>query len=254
MSLDKFRLDGRCAVVTGGSKGLGRNLAKALANAGADLVITSRHLPEAENAAEEIRAGGRRALALKADVADRTAVAEMVRRAENEFGKIDILVNNAGIGIIKPAQDVADADWDPVLAINLKGSFLCAQAVAPGMSKRGYGRIINVGSILSSVSYPLLTSYIASKHGLLGLTRCLAVEWAKTGITVNCLCPSFFATDMTKAVNEDSGAHQDVVAKTPMGRWGEADELDGAVIFLASPASSFITGTSLYVDGGWTAQ
>jgi NAD(P)-dependent dehydrogenase (short-subunit alcohol dehydrogenase family) len=254
MSLEKFRLAGYCALVTGGSKGLGRSMAKALASAGADIILTSRHLNEAKAAADEIAATGRRALALEVDVAERSAVAQMVRRGEEAFGKIDILVNNAGLGIIKPALEVGDDEWDPVIATNLKGSLLCAQAVAPGMMSRGYGRIINVGSILSAVSMPAVAGYVASKHGVLGLTRALALEWAAHGITVNCLCPSYFPTAMTRSVEEDPVTYQMVIAKTPMGRWGRPDELDGPIIFLASPASSFITGTALYVDGGWTAH
>jgi NAD(P)-dependent dehydrogenase (short-subunit alcohol dehydrogenase family) len=254
MSLEKFRLDGQCALITGGSKGLGQAMAKALAAAGADVIVTSRHLDEAKTAANEIATTGRRALALEADVAKRSTVAQMVRRGEEAFGRIDILVNNAGLGIIKPALEVGDQDWDSVIAANLKGSLLCAQAVAPGMIRRKYGRIINVGSILSTVAVPALAGYIASKHGVLGLTRALALEWAVHGITVNCLCPSYFPTAMTRPVEEDAAAYRDVAAKTPMGRWGRPEELEGPIVFLASPASSFVTGTALYVDGGWTAQ
>jgi NAD(P)-dependent dehydrogenase (short-subunit alcohol dehydrogenase family) len=254
MSLDKFRLDGHGAVVTGGSKGLGLSMAKALTSAGAEVLITSRHRDEAQAAAAEIAALGRRALALEADTSDRAAVAAMVRRGEEAFGKIDILVTNAGIGPIKPALEMGDEEWDSVLNINLKGPLLCAQAVAPGMMARQYGRIINVGSILSRSSVPGVASYIASKHGLLGLTRALALEWARHGITVNCLCPSYFETAMTGPIKDDTATYQSVIARTPMGRWGRPEELDGAVIFLASPASSYVTGTALYVDGGWTAQ
>jgi NAD(P)-dependent dehydrogenase (short-subunit alcohol dehydrogenase family) len=254
MSLDRFRLDGRCAVVTGGSKGLGRAMAKALASAGADVVITSRHRDEAQAVADAITAAGRRARAVAADTSDRAAVAALVRRAEAAFGKVDVLVNNAGIGPIKPLLEIGDAEWDAVLDINLKGCLLCAQAVAPGMMARGYGRIINVGSILSGVAVGGVAGYIASKHGLLGLTRALAVEWAPHGITCNCLCPGYFETALTRPLTDDAAVYQDIVAKTPLGRWGRPEDLDGAVIFLASAASAFVTGTALYVDGGWTAQ
>ncbi len=254
MSLERFRLDGQCALVTGGSKGLGKAMAKALAAAGADVVLTSRNLKEGQAAAAEIIAAGHRALALEADTSDRAAVADMVERAEEAFGKVDILVNNAGVGPITPALQITEDEWDRVLGINLKGCLLCAQAVAPGMMSRNYGRIINVGSILSAVAAPGVGSYIASKHGLLGLTRALALEWVGHGVTVNCLCPAYFATALTQPIKDDPAGYQAVVAKTPMGRWGREEELDGPVVFLASPASSFVTGTALYVDGGWTAQ
>lgn len=176
MSLERFRLDGFCALVTGGSKGLGLAMAKALAAAGAAVIVTSRHLQEAQAAADAIRATGRPALALEADTSNRAAVADMVRAGEQALGKIDILVNNAGTGAVKPIADLGDEDWDPVLNINLKGCLLCAQAVTPGMLARRYGRIINVGSIMSTVGMAGLASYVASKHGLLGLTRVLALE------------------------------------------------------------------------------
>ena len=254
MGLNRFRLDGLCAVVTGGSKGLGKAMAKALAAAGADVVVTSRHEDEAKKAAEEISAAGRPALGLAADVVDRAAVAGLVQRAEAAFAKVDILVNNAGTGEIKPILDLTDADWEPVLATNLKGCLLCAQAVVPGMAQRRFGRIINVGSILSTVGHVGLASYTASKHGLLGLTRAMALEWAASGITVNCLCPGFFATAMTRPVVDDPAGYQAVIDRTPVHRWGQPDDLDGPIIFLASTASSFVTGTALCVDGGWTAQ
>jgi len=254
MGVNKFRLDGLCAVVTGGSKGLGKAMAQALAAAGADVVVTSRNADEVKKAAVEISAAGRPALGLAANVADRASVAGLVGRAEAEFGKVDILVNNAGTGAIKPTLAITDADWDAVLATNLKGALLCAQAVVPGMAQRHFGRIINVGSILSRLGQLGLASYAASKHGLLGLTRSMALEWATSGITVNCLCPGFFSTAMTRSLVDDAAAYQSVIDRTPLRRWGQPDDLDGPIVFLASSASSFVTGTALYVDGGWTAQ
>ncbi len=255
MSLDKFKLNGRTALVTGGSKGLGRAMANALADAGADIILTSRHLAEAREAAEEIRKyQGVRALALEADVTDREAVRVMARQGREAFGKIDILVNNAGINIRKPTIEVEDEDWDPVIEINLKGSLICAQAVAPGMIEQKWGRIINMGSIMSTVSLGGRAAYATSKHGVLGLTRTLALEWAPHGINVNAICPGPFDTPMNRQIMNDPAAYQAFLAKIPMGRWGNPDELDGAVIFLASEASSFITGAALYIDGGWTSQ
>jgi NAD(P)-dependent dehydrogenase (short-subunit alcohol dehydrogenase family) len=254
MTLDRFRLDGQVALVTGASKGLGRSMARALADAGSDLIITSRNLEEAQEAALEIERTGRRALALQADVTDRAQVAEMARRGTKAFGKIDILINNAGINIRRPTLEVEDDHWDPVIDINLKGSLLCSQAVAPGMIERRYGRIVNLGSILSSISIAGRAAYASSKHGVLGLTRTLALEWAQYGVTVNCLCPGPFETPMNRQLMNDPAAYQAFLAKIPMGRWGQPEELGGAIVFLTSAASSFMTGAALYIDGGWTAQ
>jgi NAD(P)-dependent dehydrogenase (short-subunit alcohol dehydrogenase family) len=249
-----FRLDGQCALVTGGSKGLGLSMARALARAGASIVITSRHVDEAEAAASEIREFGGGALGVRADVTNRDEVWACVKRAEEEYGKIDILLNNAGINIRRPTIDLTEEDWDPVIDTNLKGCLLCAQAVAPGMIARNYGRIINLGSIMSSVSLAGRAAYASSKHGVLGLTRALALEWAQNGVTVNCLCPGPFETAMNRVLMNDPAAYQAFISKVPLGRWGRLDELDGAILFLASPASSYMTGSALYIDGGWTAQ
>jgi NAD(P)-dependent dehydrogenase (short-subunit alcohol dehydrogenase family) len=253
--LETFRLEGRRALVTGGAKGLGRVMATALAEAGADVAIAGRTLADCRTAAAEFeREGGRRGLALQADVTQAEDVARLVRELDAAWGGIDILINNAGVNLRGAATDLPEADFDTVLAVNLKGPFLCARAFAPGMLARGWGRVINLGSILSVVALPGRAPYASAKAGLLNLTRVLALEWASSGVTVNALCPGPFATEMNRPLLDDPEKYKAFVAKIPMGRWGELHEIAGAVVFLASNAASYVTGSALMVDGGWTAQ
>lgn len=255
MSLERFRLDDRVALVTGGSKGLGEAMVMALAGAGADVVVTSRHLDECETAAERIRsATGRRALALQVDVADRQQVDDMVARALTEFQKIDILVNNAGINIRRPVVELSDEDWHAVINTNLHGVLYCTRAVGKGMVDRRYGRVINIASTLGSVAIAHRAAYASSKGAVIQLTKVLALEWAPYTITVNAICPGPFLTEINRPILDNPEMSQWFVSKVPLGRFAEPDELGGAAIFLASDASSFVTGTTLYVDGGWTAQ
>ena len=254
-TLDRFRLDGRRALITGGAKGLGRVMATALAEAGADVVVVSRNLDECRETARAIEgATGRRAIPLAADVTRSDDVDRLATEAEAKLGPIDILVNSAGVNIRGPAEELSERDWDWVIDVNLKGPFLCARRLAPGMCGRGWGRVINMGSILSVIGIPGRAPYGSAKAGLLNLTRVLALEWAKSGVTVNAICPGPFATDMNKPLLEDPEKYQAFVAKIPMGRWGELHEIAGAAVFLASDAASYVTGSALFVDGGWTAQ
>ena len=253
--LDSFRLDGKVALVTGGARGLGLTMATALAEAGADVALSGRSLGPAEEAAAALaKATGRRAKAFAADVTSAADVERLAASVESALGPIDVLINNAGVNIRGTVDQLTEADWDSVIDTNLKGPFLCARAIGPGMVNRGWGRVVNLGSILGAVALGGRAPYASSKAGVINLTRVLALEWAGTGVTSNAICPGPFATEMNLPLLNDPVKYQEFVKKIPMGRWGELDELAGAVVFLASPASSFITGASLFVDGGWTAQ
>ena len=254
-SLDLFSLEGQAALVTGGSKGLGEAMAGALSGAGADVVITSRHLDEARSAAGKIAAGsGREVLAVEADAGDRDQAEGSVREVVERFGRLDILVNNAGVNRRAPILEMEDEAWETVLGINLTGPFYYCRAAGRHMLDRGYGRVINIGSTLSSISIPHRTPYASSKGGILQLTRTLALEWAGTGVTANCICPGPFATPINQPLLDDPEAAQAMQDKVPLGRWGDPAELATAVLYFASPASSFTTGAALVVDGGYTAQ
>ena len=253
--LDTFRLDGKVALVTGGARGLGLTMARALAEAGADVALAGRSRETCQEAADGIAAAtGRRARAFDADVTRVADVERLASEVESALGPVDILVNNAGINIRGALRDLTEADWDAVIDTNLKGPFLCSREFGPRMAARGWGRVINLGSILSVVALPGRAPYASSKAGVLNLTRVLALEWAGTGVTANAICPGPFGTEMNRSLLDDPVKYQAFVAQIPMGRWGEPHELAGAVVFLASDASSFMTGSALFVDGGWTAR
>lgn len=253
--LDKFRLDGRIALVTGGARGLGRTMATALAEAGADVALAGRTLSTGEEAAKEIASStGHRVVAFEADVTRTEDVARLAVEVAERLGPVDILFNNAGINIRGRVQELSPEDFEAVLDTNLKGPFLLSRALGPGMVERGWGRIVNMGSILSVVALPGRTPYASSKSGILGLTRVLALEWAGTGVTVNAICPGPFGTEMNRSLLDDPEKYKEFVSAIPMGRWGEPEELAGAAVLLASEASAFMTGSAVFVDGGWTAR
>jgi NAD(P)-dependent dehydrogenase (short-subunit alcohol dehydrogenase family) len=247
-----FDLSGKVAIVTGASRGLGQYFGRALAKAGADLVITSRDVSRLDQFSEEIVSLGRKALPVKLDVLNESDIANMVRAAVEEYGRIDILVNNAGMNIRRPATDFTWQDWDTVLDTNMKGSFFVAQAVGKEMIQRRYGRIINIGSCTCVFGMEGIGPYTASRAGILGLTRSLAAEWGRHGITVNVLAPGWFKTAQNKVLYENAKWVEYITDRIPLGRPGQPNDLDGAVVFLACDASAYVTGQILLVDGGFT--
>ncbi len=245
-----FDLTGQVALVTGTSRGLGQYLARALAKAGADLILTSRRRETLAEFEAEMRALGRRTLALELDVRDHASIQRMAAEAAAAFGQIHILVNNAGCNVRKPALDVSWDDWNLVLDTNLRGSFFVAQAVARSMKAHSYGRIINIGSVTSVFGYAGLAPYGASRGGIRQLTMSLADDWGQYGITVNCLAPGWFKTQQNQVLYENQEWVDYLVDRIPMKRPGQPHDLDGAVVFLASEASGYVTGQTLLVDGG----
>jgi NAD(P)-dependent dehydrogenase (short-subunit alcohol dehydrogenase family) len=250
--LELFDLSEKVAIVTGASRGLGQYFARALAKSGADLVITSRDLSSLTEFKQEIESLGRKALPVQLDLLSQSDIENMVRMAINEYGKIDILVNNAGLNIRRPSTDVSQQDWDTVLNTNLKGSFFCAQAAAREMIKRKHGRIINVGSCTCVFGMEGIAPYTASRGAILSMTRSLAAEWGKFGITVNVLAPGWFKTAQNAVLYENKEWVDYITNRIPLNRPGQPHDLDGTVIFLASDASEYITGQIILVDGGFT--
>jgi len=250
MSEGLFDLTGRVALVTGTSRGLGQGFARALARAGADLALTSRDKGTLDAFAREMEALGRRVFCAELDVRELNSIKHAIAAIEAHFGKIDILVNNAGCNIRKPALEVSWDDWNTVLDTNLRGSFFVAQAVAPGMIERGYGRIINIGSVTCVAGYAGLGPYGASRGGIRQLTMSLADDWGRHGVTVNCLAPGWFETRQNRVLYENAAWVEYLKDRIPLKRPGHPDDLDGAVVFLASESSRYITGQTLLVDGG----
>lgn len=245
-----FDLSGRTAVVTGASRGLGSYFARALATAGADVAVTSRSADRLGETCEAIQAVGKQALPVSMDVTSYESIQEGIAGVIARFGKIDILVNNAGLNIRKPAIDLTWDDWNTVLDTNLRGQFFVAQAVARHMISREYGRIINIGSETTVSGFAVLTPYCASRGGVKQMTMSLADDWGKHGITVNVLSPGFFETEQTKVLYENEGWVEYITEKIPLNRPGRPHDLDGAVVFLASEASEYVTGQNILVDGG----
>ena len=252
MGTELFDLTGMVALVTGASKGLGRAMALGLSKAGCDLALCARDAGGLRETRAEAEKAGVRAETFAMDVLRKGSVREAVAAVAASFGKIDILVNNAGVNVRKTTLELSEEEWDRVLDTNLKGYFLVAQAVAPHMIRRGRGKVINVSSIFGAVGMNNQLAYACSKGGINQMTKVMAIEWAKQGITVNAIGPTYFETPLVATLRNDPERFRFINERTPMGRWGQPEELEGTVIFLASKASDFITGQTIYVDGGWT--
>ena len=247
-----FDLTDRTALVTGGTRGLGEVAAVALAKAGADVAVCGRSRTDLDRVSAVIKDIGRNSAGFFLDVTSRKGVHEGVDRILKHFGKVDILVNNAGVNHRVPVLEFPEEEWDLIINTNLKGYFLVAQAVVPEMLERGYGTVINMSSILGKTALPSQVAYASSKGGVDQMTKVMALEWAKQGIRVNAIGPTYFETELVAQLRNDPERFNFINERTPMGRWGYPPELEGIVIFLAAPASDFITGQTIYIDGGWT--
>ena len=247
-----FDLTGKVALVTGASKGLGSAIAVGLAQAGARLALCARSRERLAGTRAAVEAAGGEARTFEMDVLSRASVRDAVGAAVAELGRIDILVNNAGVNVRKPALELAEEEWDRVVDTNLKGYFLVAQAVGAHMVARRSGKVINVSSIFGAVGMNNQLAYAASKGGVGQLTKVMAIEWAPHGVTVNAVGPTYFETPLVAALRNDPERFQFINERTPMGRWGQPEELVGTIVYLAAPASDFVTGQTVYVDGGWT--
>jgi 2-dehydro-3-deoxy-D-gluconate 5-dehydrogenase len=250
MKTQLFDLGGKVAIVTGG---IGLGMARGLAEAGADIAIVGRNEAKSDAAIAELKQGGARAISIVADVTDKAAVADAVARVSRELGRIDILVNNAGINIRKPPHTLEVGEWDSVIATNLTSAFLCSQAVYPAMKAARAGKIINIGSMMSIFGASFTPAYAASKGGIVQFTRSCACAWAADNIQANAVLPGWIETDLTRRARQEiEGLHERVLARTPAARWGAIGDFAGIAVFLASPASDFLTGAAIPVDGGYS--
>jgi len=250
-----FDLKGRVAVVTGGNGGIGLGMARGLARAGAAIVVAGRDQAKSGKAVGELQAFGVEALAIAVDVTDEGAVDRLVRGTVDRLGRVDILVNNAGTNIRKPAHELQLGEWHTVIDTNLTSAFLVSRACYPFMKAQGGGKIINIGSMMSIFGAGFAPAYAASKGGMVQLTKAMSTAWARDNIQVNAVLPGWIDTDLTRnARREVDGLHERVLARTPAGRWGVIDDMSGVAVFLASPASDFVTGTAIPVDGGYSSM
>lgn len=253
MILDLFKLDGRVALVTGASRGLGQSMARGLAQAGADIACVSSK-GDAMATRELVESVGRRFFDLQVDLSDADARRGLVERIVAEFGRLDILVNNAGQAQRFPPEEYPQDEWRKLLEVHLMTAFDLSQQAAPGMLARGRGKIINIGSVMSYEAGLNISAYAAAKHGIAGLTKSLAVSWSSRGINVNCIAPGYFETNMPNALKNDPVRGRQILERIPCGRWGQPDEIAGLCVFLASDASNYMHGSVVAIDGGWLAR
>ncbi|MDA0746044.1 MAG: SDR family oxidoreductase [bacterium] len=254
-TMDLFRLDGRVALITGGSKGLGKEMARGLAEAGATVVICSRNQDACDEvAAELVSESGGKSRGMAADVTVEADVDRLFETVQKEFGRLDVVINSAGINKRHPIEEFPYEEFKQIMDINLAGSWLCCRAAGRVMKPQGSGSVINVGSTLGAVGLAERTAYCASKSAILGLTRTLALEWAPFGVRCNALCPGPFLTEINQPLLKTPEKVESLLKCTAFNRWGELHEIRGTGLFLASDASSYMTGSALYVDGGWTAH
>jgi 2-dehydro-3-deoxy-D-gluconate 5-dehydrogenase len=252
--VSNFRLEGKVAIVTGGGRGIGRFIVEALADAGADVAVCGRRRPLLDEAARAVEEKGRRGKAYQVDLRHVSEIRAFVAAVVEDFGDLHILVNNAGVQLLAPAEELSEEYWDETLTTNLKAPFFCAQEAAKHYLERGGGgKIVNITSIWAEVGFPLFSAYCAAKGGLLLVTRALTSEWAQYGINVNAVGPTLNITDMTRELAEDPEFRDDYMHKLAPGRFGNPEEVAAAVVFLSSPASDFVFGQQLMVDGGYTA-
>jgi len=253
--LNKFQLNDRVAIVTGGNRGLGKEMVKALAEAGAQVAVVSRKAEQAQAvAAETAAATGQTCRGYSCDMTVAEQVDTLATQVIADFGHVDIIVNNAGINIRGPIDELTLEEFKEVQETNVTGPWLLCRALAGHLKERKYGRVVNIGSTMSIVTMPDRTPYATSKGAMLQMSRTLALEWAPYGITVNCVMPGPFGTEMNQGLMDDPVAYQSFISRIPLGRWGDLDEIGGLVVFLASDASSFVTGAGITIDGGWTVQ
>jgi 2-dehydro-3-deoxy-D-gluconate 5-dehydrogenase len=251
---DIFHLKNKTAIVTGGNRGLGRTIALALAKQGANVAVVGRDRFRNEQVVNEIKQLGRKGIDFSTDLTNINLIQDMVSKVIEEFGTVDILVNNAGTSQTKFALEVTEEEWDRVMNLNVKSLFFCSQVAAKTMKSQGHGKIINIASVVGAVGDVGISAYTASKGAVINLTRSLALEWARYGITVNAIGPAYIETEMNQEELSNEKVRNKIISKTPLKRLGNPEELEGAVMLLASDASSFITGQTIYVDGGWLAQ